>query len=253
MPRQTLAQAVIRLQVGSSYALEALAAQLAAAGYSRCDMVEGPGQFALRGGILDVYSPGSALPVRAEFFGDELDAMGYFDLSSQRRVENLSQAQLLPVAEVLPGLHPGALEGLGQAFAALAGRLRRRKHPPLELLATMQKDLDRMQQGLSFAAADRYLRLIYPPAPAAGPSISPPRAWWPCATTGPSPGRCRPTRSSGAWSWTACCNRGCWPGSWQIFLPAGTNFAETWRAVPASISIVTSRRNSRQICSPRAW
>ncbi len=164
MPRQTLAQAVIRLQVGSSYALEALTAQLAAAGYSRCDMVEGPGQFALRGGILDVYSPGSALPVRAEFFGDELDAMGYFDLSSQRRVENLSQAQLLPVAEVLPGLHPGALEGLGQAFAALAGRLRRRKHPPLELLATMQKDLDRMQQGLSFAAADRYLRLIYPGA-----------------------------------------------------------------------------------------
>ncbi len=164
MPRQTLAQAVIRLQVGGSYDLNGLAAQLGAAGYSRCEMVEGPGQFALRGGILDVYSPGGVMPVRAEFFGDELDAMGYFELSSQRRVENLEQAQLLPVAEVLPQLHPGGLTGLGEAFAALANRLRRRKNPHLELLATMQKDLDRMQQGLSFAAADRYLKLIYPGA-----------------------------------------------------------------------------------------
>jgi transcription-repair coupling factor (superfamily II helicase) len=48
-------------------------------------MVEGPGQFAVRGGILDVYSPAADLPIRAEFFGDELDTMGYFDPTTQRR------------------------------------------------------------------------------------------------------------------------------------------------------------------------
>ena len=164
IPKATLAAAVISLRAGGSYNLDDLAARLIAAGYRRSDMVEGAGQFALRGGILDIYSPGAAQPVRAEFFGDELDAMGSFDPSSQRRTENLEEAYLLPVAEVLPQLHPGGIEGLSADFTALANRMRRRKNPHLELLATMQKDLQRMQEGLPFAAADRYLRLIYPGA-----------------------------------------------------------------------------------------
>ena len=74
--------------------------------------MEGPGQFALRGGILDVYSPAMEAPVRAEFFGDEVDALGIFDPVTQRRTANVEQAVLLPAAETLPHLAPGGLAGL---------------------------------------------------------------------------------------------------------------------------------------------
>ena len=77
MPPEVLEKAAFRLETGKEYDLEDLLQRLTASGYSRCSMVEGPGQFALRGGILDFYSPASDAPIRAEFFGDELDTMGW--------------------------------------------------------------------------------------------------------------------------------------------------------------------------------
>ena len=59
----------VELTVGKSYDLNELAEALSRAGYVRCEQVEGVGQFALRGGILDVFSPEMTQPVRAEFFG----------------------------------------------------------------------------------------------------------------------------------------------------------------------------------------
>ena len=112
LPPATLEQACFSLKVGESYDLNGLCDQLTAAGYVRCEQVEGPGQFALRGGILDFYSPASPQPVRAEFWGDELDSMGVFDPATQRRVENVQSTEVLPAAETLPRLAPGGLLGL---------------------------------------------------------------------------------------------------------------------------------------------
>lgn len=83
--------------------------------------MEGVGQFALRGGILDVYAPGMDAPARVEFFGDEVDAMGSFDLSTQRRTENLEEVRLLPAAETLPQLAPGGLAGVVGAAPPTGG------------------------------------------------------------------------------------------------------------------------------------
>ena len=91
LPPAVLEECCISLKVGESHDLNELAEKLVDAGYSRCDQVEGVGQFALRGGILDVYAPGMDRPARIEFFGDEVDAMGVFDLSTQRRVENVEE------------------------------------------------------------------------------------------------------------------------------------------------------------------
>ena len=108
------------LEPGQQADLNQLTEALTAAGYVRCDQVEGAGQFALRGGILDVYSPGMAAPVRAEFWGDELDTMGTFDPSTQRRTENVDRAVLLPAAETLPQLSQGGLSrSAGAAGSAL--------------------------------------------------------------------------------------------------------------------------------------
>ncbi len=102
-PMEQLSGAAMTLSVGERYDLAELPLRLVAAGYSRCDQVEGVGQFALRGGILDVFSPLMEEPIRCEFFDDEIDSLGSFDVTTQRRTQNLSSALILPASELLPG------------------------------------------------------------------------------------------------------------------------------------------------------
>lgn len=162
MPKSVLLQAAFTLEVGQEYRMEDLLDRLISSGYSRCGMVEGPGQFALRGGILDIYSPAADYPIRAEFFGDELDTMGYFDPATQRRTENIDDAILLPVGETQPRLHPEGMDGLCKDIAGIISRQKRRKNVNEELVATLNKDLEKYENGLHNPASDRYMALIYP-------------------------------------------------------------------------------------------
>ena len=162
MTRMALQAAAFTLETGREYALEHIVSRLLSAGYTRCGMVEGPGQFALRGGILDIYSPASDRPFRCEFFGDELDTMGYFEPDSQRRTENVESVVILPVGETQPMLHNGGLDGLCGDIRSMIARQRRRKNPNEELIQTLEKDLHKYENGLSNPASDRYMALIYP-------------------------------------------------------------------------------------------
>jgi len=104
IPKPLFDSVALEVCMGQQYDLCALAVKLAHAGYSRCQQVEGVGQFALRGGILDFFSPAHDAPVRMEFWGDDVDSMGLFDVSTQRRTTSLTQAYILPASEVLPAL-----------------------------------------------------------------------------------------------------------------------------------------------------
>ena len=162
IPAETLLSTAFCLEVGKEYPLDDLLRRLTDAGYSRCSMVEGPGQFALRGGILDIFSPGEEMPVRCEFFGDELDVLGYFAADSQRRTENVKSVTVLPVSEVQPGLHPGGISGLCDDIQGLIARQKRRKVPNEALIATLQKDLESYENTAHTVSSDRYMGLIYP-------------------------------------------------------------------------------------------
>ena len=162
MPPQVLSGAAFRLEPGKEYELNTLIEKLSAAGYSRCGMVEGPGQFAVRGGILDVYSPAADRPVRIEFFGDELDTMGYFDPDTQRRTENAEDVVILPVGETQPRLHPGGLSGLCADLQKRIAREQRRKNINDALIKTLSQDLEKYENGLQNPASDRYMAYIYP-------------------------------------------------------------------------------------------
>ena len=105
-PVPRMREAALTLEAGETYDLADLPRRLVDAGYTRTDQVEGVGQFALRGGILDVYSPQMDEPVRCEFFGDEVDSLGAFDTTTQRRTKNLPSALLLPAVELLSGAEP---------------------------------------------------------------------------------------------------------------------------------------------------
>ncbi len=162
MPKALLQQAGRELTMGQRYDLNELTESLTAAGYSRCDQVEGAGQFALRGGILDFFSPAHPLPVRIEFFGDEVDSMGLFDISSQRRVEQLDRCCILPAAEVLPQFAPGGTAGLARALDQRLAAAVKKGSCPDQLLVTLAQDKEQLENGLAFPAIDRYLALIYP-------------------------------------------------------------------------------------------
>ena len=84
---------------GESLDTDALLAHLNTVGYDSTDVVEMPGQYALRGGILDVYSPEAERPVRIEFFGDEVESIRRFEPDSQRSSNPIDEALLLPLTE----------------------------------------------------------------------------------------------------------------------------------------------------------
>jgi len=161
-----LAEATYSIRHGSSYEISELVEKLVTCGYSRCEQVEGPGQFAVRGGILDFYSPAHDDPVRCEFFGDEIDSMGLFDISSQRRIEALGEAQIVPVAETLPSLYKGSggsgTEGLANELGEYLARLEKRKGTNPALLNHFTADIERLENNRSFPSADRYFELISP-------------------------------------------------------------------------------------------
>ena len=162
IPPTVLAECAFTLETGKEYDLNQLTAQLTSAGYSRTSMVEGPGQFAIRGGILDIFSPAADLPVRVEFFGEELDTMGYFDPDTQRRTENVTSVVVLPVGETQPNLHPQGLAGLCADLEHLIARQKRRKTVNEDLIKTLERDLEKYQNNMHHPASDRYMALIYP-------------------------------------------------------------------------------------------
>ncbi|MGC1362872.1 MAG: CarD family transcriptional regulator, partial [Silvibacterium sp.] len=88
------------LQRGEEVDVDTLLAHLASVGYSPMDIVEMPGQYTRRGGILDVYSPEADRPVRFEFFGDEIETIRKFDPETQRSSTPLDEALLLPLTEI---------------------------------------------------------------------------------------------------------------------------------------------------------
>ena len=161
IPKTLLTQAAQVLRMGERHDLGELAGTLAAAGYTRCEQVEGVGQFALRGGILDFFSPAHPKPVRVEFFGDEIAAMGLFAPDTQRRIENLGAAEILPAAEVLPQFAPGGYGGLLEGLDRLISQAKRRKGSET-LVQTLEEDRERLSASTAFPAMDRYIALIYP-------------------------------------------------------------------------------------------
>ena len=105
------------LRRGETFDLEKLLQHLNTVGYVSTDVVEMPGQYATRGGILDVYSPEADRPVRVEFFGDEIESMRKFDPTSQRSSNPVDEIVLLPLTET-----PVNEELLGAINARLSGK-----------------------------------------------------------------------------------------------------------------------------------
>ncbi|HEY7491907.1 MAG TPA: DEAD/DEAH box helicase, partial [Candidatus Tectomicrobia bacterium] len=115
VPADYLYQCLLRLCVGMHCAFDSLVGSLVERGYRRVSVVETVGEFSVRGGILDVFSPGQSHPVRVEFFGDEVETIRTFEVRSQVSVETLQETLVAP-------MHP--LHRRSPDFPAGVARLR---------------------------------------------------------------------------------------------------------------------------------
>ncbi len=100
-PREVLEGYVEWISVGDSRERDELARKLIEGGYGRVTLVEGRGEFSVRGNVVDLFPPMSRHPLRLEFFGDELESIREFDEGSQRSINELAEFMLFPAREVI--------------------------------------------------------------------------------------------------------------------------------------------------------
>ncbi|MEJ5202738.1 MAG: hypothetical protein WHV66_10950, partial [Anaerolineales bacterium] len=102
LPRRDFLKHSRILRLGQQHQLENLKRSWVAIGYEAVEIVLEPGQFSHRGGLLDIWPPGEQLPVRLDFFGDEIETLRHFDPATQRTVQKLDHVLVMPAREVLP-------------------------------------------------------------------------------------------------------------------------------------------------------
>ncbi|MGD9559210.1 MAG: transcription-repair coupling factor, partial [Oscillospiraceae bacterium] len=157
LPKDDFLAGTRTLKPGMALPQSALAELLFAAGYQRRSQVEGPGQFSMRGDIVDLYAPDMDGPARLEYWGDEVESIHRFDLLSQRREAKLGKVYLSPAREVLFG-------EAASAAALLRSRLEKAKGAAKKQLAgVMERDLSALDAGVMPEGMDRYLALRYQP------------------------------------------------------------------------------------------
>ena len=145
-----LEQGKLVLSVGQSLPMHEVISFLEDNGYTRLDMVEGAGSYAVRGSIIDIFAPEQTEPVRIDFFDTDIDGMGFFDPVSQRRSEQIDRITI--GAAVL-----GA--GKKNKDMRLLSALKNVSFKDPLVMEKLQADIEVLENGLSLAGRDRYLPL----------------------------------------------------------------------------------------------
>ncbi|MBR3596893.1 MAG: transcription-repair coupling factor [Clostridia bacterium] len=155
LPKEELISRTFTLTPSMEITTDEIREKLVKCGYSAAEMVEGAGQFSLRGGILDIFSPGSENPVRIEFWGDEIDTISYFDPITQRRTENTESISLTPVTEILFDSY----DAFADKLLSIKKGIRSKNADKIKEALT--KDEDLLRNGLTPGCCDKYLPLCY--------------------------------------------------------------------------------------------
>ncbi len=154
MPREQLVSSTIELSPADMLEISGFTKRLISMGYSRADTVEGQGQFAVRGAIVDVFPVQAQNPIRIELWGDEIDTISEFDVQSQRRISSLAKAAVTPAQEVL--CEPDVL---ADKIDELAKTLRGKRAEQAK--AILKADSDALRDGVTISNTDKYIPIIY--------------------------------------------------------------------------------------------
>ncbi len=155
MPVAVLKKYKRKYAVDDTADLTELSEFLVSCGYTRVTSVDGVGQFSVRGGIIDVYPPGSPEPYRAELFGDMIDSIGEFDIITQRRTENAPSFSLYPVREVLPDK-----DSVEKIKTLIRAQLKKAQRDDVRKM--LLSELDSLDSAAIPDFADKYINVVYP-------------------------------------------------------------------------------------------
>ncbi len=153
IPRQTLVDAQELILNGEEIDRNLLIARLNAGGYQRTSLVEEPGDYSVRGGIMDIFSPNYALPLRLDLMGDLVESLRFFSPISQRGTKELREAIIIPASEAV-------LER--SSLAHVLGRLRQAASESDIGTAKMREYVDRTKEEGRFPGMESMLSIVYP-------------------------------------------------------------------------------------------
>ena len=140
------------LRQGQAFDLNKVLATWVGAGYDSAAVVELPGQFSRRGGIIDIWPPNLRKPIRIELFGDEIDSLRSFDPSTQRTLDRLDHAWVGPASEALPKLGERVAERLQALDLSVS-------HPPAR--SEYQSEIQHLLMGTGFRQLEWYTPYLY--------------------------------------------------------------------------------------------
>ncbi len=153
VPKQEIIRYAELILAGEEVDRERLIEKLIAGGYTHAAIVEEPGDFCVRGGILDIYCPLYSDPLRIEFFGDVAESIRFFSASSQRTISNITEAIILPAREMI----------IEKALLPqIISRIRSRASDVETPLSETRKIIDSIKNGQGFPGVENLISLIYP-------------------------------------------------------------------------------------------
>lgn len=154
IPPEELKRRTFTISVNDEINIKELEEKLVLAGYTRFDQVEGTTQFAVRGGIIDIFPSFRDEPVRIELWGDTVDTISSFDVDTQRRNESIDAVEITPANEVLFESNEILIDKIEKVAKSLKGKA-------IKAREKLYADCDRLRGGVSIACLDKYLPLCY--------------------------------------------------------------------------------------------
>lgn len=155
IPPEKLKASSFTVKEGAAISPERITGLLVSGGYVRVEQVDGTGQFALRGGILDFFMPQSSQPCRIEFWGDEVDTISAFDIETQRRTDRLDSFVITPSCELVVD----DAAALAEKIEARAKLLRGKNAPVARKILSEEAEI--LRSGGHLGSADKFYSLIY--------------------------------------------------------------------------------------------
>ena len=147
--KKALYKNALKFKVGDEYKLEDLKQKLVDLGYVRCDLIEGRGQFSIRGGIVDI-SVTEKYGIRIEFWGDEIDSIRYFNIISQRSTETLDKISIYPAHEYL----------LEDSIDEVVKRIKNTIYNE-KFQLQIDQDIEIIKEGNYISKIDKYINAFY--------------------------------------------------------------------------------------------
>ena len=161
-PREYYKNHIIKLKVEKEVDFKEISRILVESGYERVEMVEGKGEFALRGGILDVFPIDEEYPYRIELFGDEIDSIRRFNVESQRSIDKVKKLEIFPAKEIIIDNNI-VKESSEKIRKELVESVNKISDIDLKskLSSTINRNIEGLENLLGFETMDSYLPFFY--------------------------------------------------------------------------------------------